>query len=94
MLALFAPVGDSIADVRETVVGAIKYGPLWASISPGGVICRKRSHCHVVVSMKSFDIYPKASGEEEYRRILRITDHQGHGVRDDWRSSTFYASMP
>lgn len=39
--------------------------------------------------MKQFDLYPKASGEEEYRRILRITDHQGHGLGDDWHSSTF-----
>lgn len=45
-----ALVGDSLADVSETIVGAIKYGPLWASISPGGVICRKTE----AVAMWSF----------------------------------------
>ncbi len=36
-----ALAGETAATVRETLVGAVKYGPLWAFITPGGVVCRK-----------------------------------------------------
>lgn len=33
--------GERPADVVVAEVGAIRFGPLWASISPGGVIARR-----------------------------------------------------
>ena len=33
--------GETYDDVRVTEVGAIRFGPLWASISPAGVIARR-----------------------------------------------------
>jgi hypothetical protein len=36
--------GESPADVKMALVGAIRFGPMWASISPGGVVARRAEH--------------------------------------------------
>lgn len=33
--------GETIADSKMTRVGAVRFGPLWAAISPAGVIAKK-----------------------------------------------------
>lgn len=36
--------GDSLADVKMTLVGAVRFGPLWASIAPVGVVAKLADH--------------------------------------------------
>ncbi|OHZ30857.1 hypothetical protein BBL07_22600 [Agrobacterium vitis] len=33
--------GESMEEVEMTLVGAVRFGPLWASISPAGVVVRQ-----------------------------------------------------
>lgn len=36
--------GEDPADVQMRLVAAVRFGPLWASISPGGAIARRAEH--------------------------------------------------
>lgn len=36
--------GESPADVKMALAGAVRFGPMWASISPGGVVACRAEH--------------------------------------------------